>query len=102
MVNFLLLILSAVETLVEKFSTDLSSLQPTTESNFLNPRLSISTRFLSRFQSRFRWVNIHVLTSVFNMCNGEIYVYNYSSSLPIWDLNITGEEVSVITYCGVS
>lgn len=38
----------------EKFNTDLSSLQPTTESNFLNPRLSISTRFLSRFQSRFR------------------------------------------------
>uniref|UniRef100_A0A9J8AGY2 WD repeat domain 62 n=1 Tax=Cyprinus carpio carpio TaxID=630221 RepID=A0A9J8AGY2_CYPCA len=40
----------------EKFNTDLSSLQPTTESNFLNPRLSISTRFLSRFQSRFRTV----------------------------------------------
>ncbi|XP_051536014.1 mitogen-activated protein kinase-binding protein 1-like isoform X2 [Myxocyprinus asiaticus] len=38
----------------EKFITDLSSLQPNTESNFLNPRLSISTRFLSRFQSRFR------------------------------------------------
>ncbi|XP_051521236.1 mitogen-activated protein kinase-binding protein 1-like isoform X2 [Myxocyprinus asiaticus] len=38
----------------EKFNTDLSSLQPNTESNFLNPRLSISTRFLSRFQSRFR------------------------------------------------
>ncbi|XP_043115245.1 WD repeat-containing protein 62 isoform X2 [Puntigrus tetrazona] len=38
----------------EKFNTDLSCLQPTTESNFLNPRLSISTRFLSRFQSRFR------------------------------------------------
>lgn len=38
----------------EKFNTDLSSLQPTTESNFLNPRLSISTRFLSRFQNRFR------------------------------------------------
>ncbi|XP_016327370.1 mitogen-activated protein kinase-binding protein 1-like isoform X2 [Sinocyclocheilus anshuiensis] len=40
----------------EKFNMDLSSLQPTTESNFLNPRLSISTRFLSRFQSRFRTV----------------------------------------------
>ncbi|XP_026119203.1 WD repeat-containing protein 62-like isoform X2 [Carassius auratus] len=40
----------------EKFNTDLSSLQPITESNFLNPRLSISTRFLSRFQSRFRTV----------------------------------------------
>lgn len=40
----------------EKFNTDLSSLQPSTESNFLNPRLSISTRFLSRFQSRFRTV----------------------------------------------
>ncbi|KAI2655968.1 WD repeat-containing protein 62 [Labeo rohita] len=40
----------------EKFNTDLSSLQPTTESNFLNPRLSISTRFLSRFQSRFRTI----------------------------------------------
>uniref|UniRef100_A0A8C1VCC9 WD repeat domain 62 n=1 Tax=Cyprinus carpio TaxID=7962 RepID=A0A8C1VCC9_CYPCA len=38
----------------EKFNTDSSSLRPTTESNFLNPRLSISTRFLSRFQSRFR------------------------------------------------
>ncbi|XP_073674484.1 WD repeat-containing protein 62 isoform X2 [Garra rufa] len=40
----------------EKFNTDLSGLQPTTESNFLNPRLSISTRFLSRFQSRFRTI----------------------------------------------
>ncbi|XP_016314637.1 WD repeat-containing protein 62 isoform X2 [Sinocyclocheilus anshuiensis] len=40
----------------EKFNTDLSNLQPTTESNFLNPRLSISTRFLSRFQSRFRTI----------------------------------------------
>ncbi|XP_077063761.1 WD repeat-containing protein 62 isoform X2 [Siphateles boraxobius] len=41
----------------EKFNTDLSCLQPSgTESNFLNPRLSISTRFLSRFQSRFRTV----------------------------------------------
>lgn len=38
----------------ENFNTDLSSLQPNTDSNFLNPRLSISTRFLSRFQSRFR------------------------------------------------
>ncbi|XP_051965560.1 WD repeat-containing protein 62 isoform X2 [Xyrauchen texanus] len=38
----------------EKFINDLSSLQPNTECNFLNPRLSISTRFLSRFQSRFR------------------------------------------------
>ncbi|XP_016108746.1 WD repeat-containing protein 62-like [Sinocyclocheilus grahami] len=56
MVKTLLLILSAVETLVEKFNMDLSSLQPTTESNFLNLRLSISTRFLSRFQSRFRTV----------------------------------------------
>ncbi|XP_026138602.1 WD repeat-containing protein 62 isoform X2 [Carassius auratus] len=40
----------------EKFNTDSSSLQPPTESNFLNPRLSISTRFLSRFQSRFRTI----------------------------------------------
>ncbi|KAK7156886.1 hypothetical protein R3I94_006816 [Phoxinus phoxinus] len=41
----------------EKFNTDLSCLQPSgTESNFLNPRLSLSTRFLSRFQSRFRAV----------------------------------------------
>ncbi|XP_062872404.1 WD repeat-containing protein 62 [Trichomycterus rosablanca] len=39
---------------IEKFNTDLSSLQPTNESNFLNPRLSLSTRFLSRFQSRIR------------------------------------------------
>ncbi|XP_057207402.1 WD repeat-containing protein 62 isoform X2 [Triplophysa rosa] len=38
----------------ENFNTDLSSLLPNTDSNFLNPRLSISTRFLSRFQSRFR------------------------------------------------
>ncbi|KAG1953652.1 WD repeat-containing protein, partial [Pimephales promelas] len=41
----------------EKFNTDLSCLQPSgTDGNFLNPRLSISTRFLSRFQSRFRTV----------------------------------------------
>ncbi|XP_030633812.1 WD repeat-containing protein 62 [Chanos chanos] len=38
----------------EKFDTDLRSLQPSAESIFLNPRLSISTRFLSRFQSRIR------------------------------------------------
>ncbi|TRY85153.1 hypothetical protein DNTS_006348 [Danionella cerebrum] len=40
----------------EKFCTDPRSLEPTTESNFINPRLSISTRFLSRFQGRFRSV----------------------------------------------
>nr|XP_046172496.1 WD repeat-containing protein 62 isoform X2 [Oncorhynchus gorbuscha] len=41
----------------ERFETDLSSLQSPpieTESLFLNPRFSISTRFLSRFQSRLR------------------------------------------------
>ncbi|XP_066521372.1 WD repeat-containing protein 62 isoform X2 [Hoplias malabaricus] len=38
----------------EKFNTDLRNLQPTNESNFLNPRLSLSARFLSRFQSRMR------------------------------------------------
>ncbi|KAJ8368713.1 hypothetical protein SKAU_G00087410 [Synaphobranchus kaupii] len=37
----------------EKFETDLRDLQPP-ESIFLNPRLSISTRFLSRFQARNR------------------------------------------------
>ncbi|KAM9468830.1 WD repeat-containing protein 62 [Clarias gariepinus] len=37
----------------EKFNTDLRNLQPSNE-NFLNPRLSLSTRFLSRFQSRIR------------------------------------------------
>ncbi|XP_029111489.1 WD repeat-containing protein 62 isoform X2 [Scleropages formosus] len=36
----------------EKFNTDLRELQPSNESIFLNPRLSISARFLSRFQSR--------------------------------------------------
>ncbi|KAL2095980.1 hypothetical protein ACEWY4_008128 [Coilia grayii] len=38
----------------EKFDTDLRSLQPTSDSNFLNPRHSISRRFLSRFQNRLR------------------------------------------------
>ncbi|XP_029026179.1 WD repeat-containing protein 62-like isoform X2 [Betta splendens] len=38
----------------EKFDTDLRTLQPVEEKNFLNPRLSISTRFLSRFQDRLR------------------------------------------------
>ncbi|XP_030599747.1 WD repeat-containing protein 62 isoform X2 [Archocentrus centrarchus] len=38
----------------EKFDTDLRALQPLDEKNFLNPRLSISTRFLSRFQDRIR------------------------------------------------
>ncbi|KAJ8280306.1 hypothetical protein GJAV_G00053000 [Gymnothorax javanicus] len=38
----------------EKFDTDLRNLQPSTESIFLNPRLSISTRFLSRFQAHHR------------------------------------------------
>ncbi|XP_062328210.1 WD repeat-containing protein 62 isoform X2 [Osmerus eperlanus] len=38
----------------EKFDTDPGSLQQPAESHFLNPRLSISTRFLSHFQSRVR------------------------------------------------
>ncbi|CAJ1066351.1 WD repeat-containing protein 62 isoform X3 [Xyrichtys novacula] len=38
----------------EKFDTDLRTLQPPEEKHFLNPRLSISTRFLSRFQDRIR------------------------------------------------
>lgn len=38
----------------EKFDTDLKTLQPAEDRNFLNPRLSISTRFLSRFQDRIR------------------------------------------------
>ncbi|GLD65736.1 mitogen-activated protein kinase-binding protein 1-like protein, partial [Lates japonicus] len=38
----------------EKFDTDLRNLQPPEEKHFLNPRLSISTRFLSRFQDRIR------------------------------------------------
>ncbi|KAM9358601.1 WD repeat-containing protein 62 [Symphorus nematophorus] len=38
----------------EKFDTDLRTLQPPDEKHFLNPRLSISTRFLSRFQDRVR------------------------------------------------
>ncbi|KAI3354531.1 hypothetical protein L3Q82_018513 [Scortum barcoo] len=40
--------------LSEKFDTDLKTLQPPEEKHFLNPRLSISTRFLSRFQDRVR------------------------------------------------
>ncbi|XP_035857493.1 WD repeat-containing protein 62 isoform X2 [Sander lucioperca] len=39
----------------EKFDTDLRTLQPPEEEkHYLNPRLSISTRFLSRFQDRIR------------------------------------------------
>ncbi|KAM6987425.1 LOW QUALITY PROTEIN: WD repeat-containing protein 62 [Tautogolabrus adspersus] len=38
----------------EKFDTDLRTVQPPEEKHFLNPRLSISTRFLSRFQDRIR------------------------------------------------
>ncbi|XP_041850150.1 WD repeat-containing protein 62 isoform X2 [Melanotaenia boesemani] len=38
----------------ERFDTDLRTLQPPEEKHFLNPRLSISTRFLSRFQDRLR------------------------------------------------
>nr|XP_046246031.1 WD repeat-containing protein 62 isoform X3 [Scatophagus argus] len=38
----------------EKFDTDPRTLQPPEEKHFLNPRLSISTRFLSRFQDRIR------------------------------------------------
>uniref|UniRef100_A0A3B3SMN7 WD repeat domain 62 n=1 Tax=Paramormyrops kingsleyae TaxID=1676925 RepID=A0A3B3SMN7_9TELE len=51
----------------EKFDTDLRKLQPPTESIFLNPRLSISTRFLSRFQGRAKlvpfpcWISVHSL-----------------------------------------
>ncbi|XP_068441893.1 WD repeat-containing protein 62 [Clinocottus analis] len=39
---------------LERFDTDLSALQPPEEKRYLNPRLSISTRFLSRFQDRIR------------------------------------------------
>lgn len=42
--------------LSEKFDTDLRTLQPPEEKHYLNPRLSISTRFLSRFQDRIRSV----------------------------------------------
>ncbi|XP_069043818.1 WD repeat-containing protein 62 isoform X2 [Lepisosteus oculatus] len=38
----------------EKFDTDLRDLRPSAESIFLNPRLSISARFLSRCQARSR------------------------------------------------
>ncbi|XP_054462647.1 WD repeat-containing protein 62 isoform X2 [Anoplopoma fimbria] len=38
----------------EKFDTDLGTLQPLDEKHYLNPRLSISTRFLSRFQDRIK------------------------------------------------
>ncbi|XP_042372181.1 WD repeat-containing protein 62-like isoform X2 [Plectropomus leopardus] len=38
----------------EKFDTDLRTLQPADDKHYLNPRLSISTRFLSRFQDRIR------------------------------------------------
>ncbi|XP_041797432.1 WD repeat-containing protein 62 isoform X3 [Chelmon rostratus] len=38
----------------EKFDTDPKTLQPPEEKHFLNPRLSISTRFLSRFQDRIK------------------------------------------------
>ncbi|XP_066560088.1 WD repeat-containing protein 62 isoform X2 [Amia ocellicauda] len=38
----------------EKFDTDLRDLKPSTENIFLNPRLSISTRFLSRCLGRTR------------------------------------------------
>ncbi|KAG7225929.1 hypothetical protein INR49_018530 [Caranx melampygus] len=38
----------------ERFDTDLRNLQPPSEKHFLNPRLSISTRFLSRFQDKVR------------------------------------------------
>lgn len=38
----------------EKFDTDPQSLKPPDQKHFLNPRLSISTRFLSRFQDKIR------------------------------------------------
>ncbi|XP_043975793.1 WD repeat-containing protein 62 isoform X2 [Gambusia affinis] len=38
----------------ERFDADLTALRPAQEKPFLNPRLSISTRFLSRFQDRLR------------------------------------------------
>ncbi|KAI4797028.1 hypothetical protein KUCAC02_026602, partial [Chaenocephalus aceratus] len=39
----------------EKFDTDLRALLPPDEKRYLNPRLSISTAFLSRFQDRIRF-----------------------------------------------
>ena len=43
-----------IAVLSEKFDTDLMALLPPDEKHYLNPRLSISTAFLSRFQDRIR------------------------------------------------
>ncbi|XP_054650919.1 WD repeat-containing protein 62 [Dunckerocampus dactyliophorus] len=48
----------------EKFDTDLRAVQPAEQRHFLNPRLSISTRFLSRFQDRLRGVPSKAAPSV--------------------------------------
>ncbi|XP_061916798.1 WD repeat-containing protein 62 isoform X1 [Entelurus aequoreus] len=48
----------------EKFDNDLRALQHAEERHFLNPRLSISTRFLSRFQDRLRLGPSHAAPTV--------------------------------------
>nr|XP_057936296.1 WD repeat-containing protein 62 isoform X2 [Doryrhamphus excisus] len=48
----------------EKFDTDLRAMKPAEDRFFLNPRLSISTRFLSRFQHRLGGVPSKAATTV--------------------------------------
>ncbi|KAM9853106.1 WD repeat-containing protein 62 [Aulostomus maculatus] len=85
----------------EKFDTDLGGLQPPEEKNFLNPRLSISTRFLSRFQERVRaWPSrapppASILSRVSEeSCLGNTLVHSVSGS-DITSNESTNKEQSV-------
>ncbi|XP_013767425.1 WD repeat-containing protein 62 isoform X2 [Pundamilia nyererei] len=80
----------------EKFDTDLKTLQPPDEKHFLNPRLSISTRFLSRFQDRIRASRapppVSIPTRISEESNISTTSVNSESSSDVSSAGLTGGE----------
>ncbi|XP_039899274.1 WD repeat-containing protein 62 isoform X1 [Simochromis diagramma] len=80
----------------EKFDTDLKTLQPPDEKHFLNPRLSISTRFLSRFQDRIRASRapppVSIPTRISEESNVSTTSVNSESSSDVSSAGLTGGE----------
>uniref|UniRef100_A0A671TV87 WD repeat domain 62 n=1 Tax=Sparus aurata TaxID=8175 RepID=A0A671TV87_SPAAU len=75
----------------EKFDTDPRTLQPPDEKHFLNPRLSISTRFLSRFQDRVKSVTHNPLGVT--LCFLEFNWWLLSSRAE-WSSEVTSPETT--------
>ncbi|XP_026154326.1 WD repeat-containing protein 62 isoform X2 [Mastacembelus armatus] len=84
----------------EKFDTDLRTLQPQEDKHFLNPRLSISTRFLSRFQDRIRvWPSrapppVSIPTRISEESNVNSILANSDSSCNVASAELTRTENS--------